>query len=457
MNDILPGLPNKTASELKISANPDIENELNASLCEGEFRIIDAGILREIVEDCACPSCKDCKLSVEEKPKERKGLSNRYYIICHACGYEKRYYTSNRVQSERNGKGGAPFEVNARFTLTMRNMGKGHSDIRSFCGIMNMPPPMTEDTYQKLHGNLHNAAVKCSQESMSAAALELGQQNNKDVTIMIGGTWQKRGHTSINGVVTCISMESRKVLDCEVLSKVCKGCDQMQNKDKESAEYVEWQLSHDRVCKKSYEGSSGNMEPVGAKKIFGRSENLYNLRYLGYVGDGDTKSFDVVVESDPYPGHKITKKECVGHVQKRMGTQLPNLKQKSGKNKLSDGKTMGGRGSLTAKEIDNIQLYYGLAIRRNTGNLDGMKKDINAILKHKASTNTSHDHSLCPEGQDSWCGFQKAKANGAQYDHKHSLPTAIIDAITPIFTNLSKESLLSKCLDGFTQNACESF
>lgn len=56
--------------------------------CDEGFRIVDIEILKEIVEDCACPSCKDGKLSVQEKSEERKGLSNRLHVFCHACDYE---------------------------------------------------------------------------------------------------------------------------------------------------------------------------------------------------------------------------------------------------------------------------------------------------------------------------------------------------------------------------------
>ena len=42
--------------------------------------------------------------------------------------------------------------------------------------------------------------------------------------------------------------------------------------------------------------------------------------------------------------------------------------------KLSDGKTVGGKGRLTGKVIDKMQNYYGKAIRGNKGDLNGMKK-----------------------------------------------------------------------------------
>ena len=36
-------------------------------------------------------------------------------------------------------------------------------------------------------------------------------------------TWQKRGHSSMYGYVTTLSMDAGKCLDIEVLSKVCHG------------------------------------------------------------------------------------------------------------------------------------------------------------------------------------------------------------------------------------------
>ena len=50
------------------------------------------------------------------------------------------------------------------------------------------------------------------------------------------------------------------------------------------------------------------------------------------------------------------------HVQKRMGTALRKLKPQEGKQKLKDGKTIGGIGRLTHARIDRLQVYYRLAI-----------------------------------------------------------------------------------------------
>jgi hypothetical protein len=49
---------------------------------------------------------------------------------------------------------------------------------------------------------------------------------------------------------------------------------------------------------------------------------------------------------------------------------------------LADGKTIGGRNRLTDERILAIQKYYGLAIRRNTGNLNKMRQAVWAQYFH---------------------------------------------------------------------------
>ena len=58
------------------------------------------------------------------------------------------------------------------------------------------------------------------------------------------------------------------------------------------------------------------METAGVMKMYSRSVRLNKLRYTTYRGDGDSKSFQEVQSSNPYPGYPIVKSECVGHVQK---------------------------------------------------------------------------------------------------------------------------------------------
>ena len=42
------------------------------------------------------------------------------------------------------------------------------------------------------------------------------------------------------------------------------------------------------------------------------------------------------------------------------------------------------------------------------------------------------------------------------YEHVSTLPDAVVRELKPIYERLSKPELLDKCLNGLTQNACES-
>ncbi|GFV92120.1 uncharacterized protein TNCV_1895561 [Trichonephila clavipes] len=152
------------------------------------------------------------------------------------------------------------------------------------------------------------------------------------------------------------------------------------------------------------------MEVAGALSIFQRSQSLYNVRYTKYLGDGDSKAFTSIVENKVYGDHcSVEKLECIGHVMKRMGTRLRRLKTKMRGQKLSDGKPLCGRNRLTEAEIDRLQAYYGLAIRRNLSSVKDMQQAIWAIFLHKLSTDEKPQHGFCPSDTDTWCKFKKSR------------------------------------------------
>ncbi|XP_028416155.1 uncharacterized protein LOC114539746 [Dendronephthya gigantea] len=186
-----------------------------------------------------------------------------------------------------------------------------------------------------------------------------------------------------------------------------------------------------------------------------------------------TETYDWVMANnaveDTYDGVKVEKMDCVGHVQKRMGKHLMNLKSTT-KGKLKDGKTIGGRGRLKEEKIKQIQRYYGLAIRQNTLSAANpterdisvaayaMKKNIIAILYHCVeSEEKKKQHRFCPVGSDSWCKWQQDQALGtAMYKGDDCLPRVFLELLRPIFMNLSDSKLLERCVRGTTQNNNES-
>ncbi|GFU26549.1 uncharacterized protein TNCV_1836871 [Trichonephila clavipes] len=147
---------------------------------------------------------------------------------------------------------------------------------------------------------------------------------------------------SLNDCVSVISIDTGKILDLEVLTHYCNMC--------------ELNVRCEHVCS-NYKWSSGNMEAVGAFRIFERSLIQRDLQYTEYYGDGDSKGFLQV--KDTYGENSVTKLECIGHIKKRVGSRLRKLKRNT--------KELGGKGKLTDKLIDKLKNYYKYAVRSNVG------------------------------------------------------------------------------------------
>ena len=86
-----------------------------------------------------------------------------------------------------------------------------------------------------------------------------------------------------------------------------------------------------------------------------------------------------------------------------------------------------------------------------------MKSTIYESLFHCASSDQRNLHQYCPDGSESWCRYKQGKANNTDlHTPGPGLPDDITKLIKPIYARLSADILLSKCLDGKTQNQNES-
>lgn len=189
------------------------------------------------------------------------------------------------------------FDLNLRLVDSFWPIGKGRTLAKVVCGIMNIPPP--PDNYRQHEIHLCNVMQTLSNESMEKAVEEVvDTSESRDICVAVDGSWQKRGHTSLNGVVTVTSVDTGKVLDVAIMSKDCLCPEKSQN-------------IHPDNCTANYSGTNGGMEVAGALQLFHRSQELYNVRYMKYLGDGDSAAFQSVANSLPYGDDRIQKLECV--------------------------------------------------------------------------------------------------------------------------------------------------
>lgn len=144
------------------------------------------------------------------------------------------------------------------------------------------------------------AVEKVAEECMVAAAAEAKAENEEQdqsrICAAFDGSWQKRGHLSLNGVFTVTSVGSSKILDVECLSKYCSNCKLIAKDCKRLPK-----------CTSNFDGSSGAMEVAGAHAVFNRSVEKRGVRYVRYLGDGDSKAFKSMLDAKPYGDIEIIK------------------------------------------------------------------------------------------------------------------------------------------------------
>ena len=418
-------------------------------------RIVYLRCLQELLDVATvCSKCKSGKINIVDCCAV--GLASVVHVQCNnvLCRHSWRF---NLCLKEKRF-----FDINRRSVLVMRRIGKGRAALNRFCGIMDMPSPVNSHAYTRHQEALVIAAATVASKSMVNAAEEVKILNGCDrVAVTCDGTWMRRGYSSLYGVFACISWRTGRVLDIHVSSKYCQECvlwsDRKESGRVSDAEFTAWKATH--TCGVNTARSAPAMESEAAVILWKRSVADRGLLYTTYIGDGDSKAFNAVVDADPYDGVVIEKEECIGHVQKRIGAGLRELKRTTKGTKLSDGKALTGRGRLTDKTIDTLQTYYGWAVREHNQDIQGMAKAIWGGLMHRCSSDSNPQHQYCPTGPDSSCKWQLVQAGVSDhhYVHHNTLPKAVFDVIKPIYLRLTERKLLERCLLGATQNANESF
>ncbi|GFU01159.1 uncharacterized protein TNCV_2976261, partial [Trichonephila clavipes] len=121
--------------------------------------------------------------------------------------------------------------------------------------------------------NLLSAAISIGEKIMNDAAKGIRQLKKSihgivNCGVSVDGTWQRRSFSSLNGCVSAISVDTGKIIDFETLSQFCRKCN-----SKTKQQNVKLQCNH-------HIGSSSSMEPVGAYRIFERSEDHRMLRAI---------------------------------------------------------------------------------------------------------------------------------------------------------------------------------
>ncbi|GFV36897.1 uncharacterized protein TNCV_4766951 [Trichonephila clavipes] len=248
---------NTSASEAKLSTIDSFdvpEPEFHGSTGN---RIINFQALMGIISILCCPECYATGLKLAEDSKE--GLCSNLCVAC-SCGFMTGF-TSTPKENKK-------FSLNTLLVFGLRLIGRGFTAGKKLLCTLNLPC-ISKNTFRAHELKLLEVVQLCSEENMKAASKEV--QNFKKITtcgVSVDDTWQRS--------VSVISIDTETILDLEVMTQYCKMC--------------ELNVKREHVCS-NYKGSSGNMEAVGAFRIFERSLIIRDLQYTEYYGDGDSKGF----------------------------------------------------------------------------------------------------------------------------------------------------------------------
>ncbi|GFT71478.1 uncharacterized protein TNCV_2478711 [Trichonephila clavipes] len=170
---------------------------------------------------------------------------------------------------------------------------------------MDLPPPVSQKIYDRILNNIKSASSIVAVASMNKVAKEeIAASETNEICVSGDGTWKTRGHTSRIGVCSIIGDITGKVIDVEVLSSYCKGCDRWK-KSKIWNCISRMEKSNEPYYVKKHSGSSNKMEVEGMKRIFKRSLLERNAKYVKYIGDGDTETFPELQNTVSYNLEKL--------------------------------------------------------------------------------------------------------------------------------------------------------
>eukprot|EP00112_Aurelia_sp_Birch-Aquarium-sp1_P015507 Seg3441.4 transcript_id=Seg3441.4/GoldUCD/mRNA.D3Y31 product="hypothetical protein" protein_id=Seg3441.4/GoldUCD/D3Y31 len=126
-------------------------------------------------------------------------------------------------------------DINIRAILAFRGIGCGYSAMREWASTMNMPHYLSCDAYASAHNKIAKASsntfkeiVAESRKAIVNAYGEIGEHPDDtgilNIAVSFDGAWQKRGHTSHNGLGAVVELMTGHPIDYKVVSNFCFKC-----------------------------------------------------------------------------------------------------------------------------------------------------------------------------------------------------------------------------------------
>lgn len=279
----------------------------------------------------------ECGGEIIVSGEKRAGLASIISTRCSKCHLTIPLTTSQKVPGP---KGYARWEANLAAVWGQMSTGGGHSKLKETMSTLGVPV-MAPKNFVNTERSIGEWWQQQLQQSMAEAGKEekrLAEERGSfhegvpATTVIVDGGWSKRSHrhsyNAKSGVGVIIGQATGKLLYIGVRNKYCTACTRGVPLDKHK-------------CFKNWEKSSSEMESDIILEGFNEAEATHGVRYMNFVGDGDSSVYSTLIQCVPGWGRYIEKMECANHSCKCYRSALEKLVQEKPQYK--------GKGGLTEK------------------------------------------------------------------------------------------------------------
>ena len=179
------------------------------------------------------------------------------------------------------------------------------------------------------------------------------------------------------------------------------------------------------ACYKNWTGSSAAMESDIIAEGFRLSEQLYGLRYMFVIGDGNSSVMATIRQSVFY-GVYVNKIECANHACKAYRSRLEAL--------AKDNPQFRGKGGLTKKAIQRLTIGARMVVKMHSSmhNINQLRHDLCNGPLHVFGDHSNCTSQFCTHRTTVASTIQKDSTDPVDNVQISSQPTTFVDQLDDI-------------------------
>ena len=255
-------------------------------------RIVNISQLEQYINELTCHAAKFEKSegNVVLVGERKDGLVSIICTECSGCGHVVKLETSTKVAGP---SGCNRWEVNLAAVWGQMCTGGGHSTLQESLAYLGVPV-MTKKSFTATERTIGKWWREHLQQSVIEAgradrdmAIQRGDYHEgiPAITVVVDGGWSKRSprhsYNAKSGVGIIVGLETNKILHLAVRNKYCSSCARGSPPDQHN-------------CYKNWTDSSSEMETSTILEGFQNAEKVHAVRYMRFVGDGDSSVYTLL-------------------------------------------------------------------------------------------------------------------------------------------------------------------